>query len=148
MKTFVTTVALAALAFTPAAMAQEEHRIEMRNVGSDAQPMVFQPAYVEAQVGDTIVIVNAMGAHNAQTIEGVWPDGAETFVGAMNQDVTFTVTEEGLYGIKCLPHYEAGMVGLIKVGSGEAPNYDAAAAVEHPGRAAARMATMMEQAAG
>lgn len=147
MKTTFLCGALAALALAPAALA-EEHRIEMRNIGSDAQPMVFQPAFVQAEVGDTIVIVNAMGAHNVQTIEGVWPEGADSFVGSMNQDMTFTVTEEGLHGIKCLPHYEAGMVGLIKVGSGEAPNHGAAAAVEHPGRAAARMASLMEQAGG
>lgn len=107
--------------------------------------MVFEPAFVQAEVGDTIVIVNAMGAHNAQTIEGIWPEGAETFVGAMNQDVTFTVTHEGFYGIKCLPHYEAGMVMLVKVGDG-ASNYDVARAVEHPGRAADRMVAMWAEA--
>lgn len=144
MKSLILTAVLGAALIVPAAIA-EEHVVEMRNIGSDAQPMVFEPAFVQAEVGDTIVIVNAMGAHNAQTIEGIWPEGAETFVGAMNQDVTFTVTHEGFYGIKCLPHYEAGMVMLVKVGDG-ASNYDVARAVEHPGRAADRMVAMWAEA--
>lgn len=144
MKTFIASAALAAFAIAPSAFA-EEHRIEMRNIGPDAQPMVFSPSYVEAAVGDTIVIVNAMGAHNAQTIPGLWPEGAETFVGAMNEDVTFTVTAEGLYGVKCLPHYEAGMVALIRVGEGTPSNLEAAQAIEYPGRAATRMAAMLAQ---
>nr|WP_304074714.1 plastocyanin/azurin family copper-binding protein [Maricaulis maris] len=31
-----------------------------------------------------------------------------------------TFDEEGLYGIKCAPHYAAGMIVLIEVGDGEA----------------------------
>lgn len=146
MKPFLLSAVLGALAFAPHALA-EEHRIEMRNIGPDASPMVFYPDYVEAAPGDTIVIINAMGAHNAQSIEGIWPDGAETFVGEMNEDVTFTVTEEGYYGIKCLPHYEAGMVALIKVGA-TAPNLDAARAIEHPRRAGPRMIALWERAEG
>ena len=146
MKSLILTAVLGAALIVPAAIA-EEHVVEMRNIGRDASPMTFSPSYVEAQVGDTIVIRNAMGAHNAQTIEGIWPEGADTFVGAMNQDVTFTVTHEGYYGIKCLPHYEAGMVMLVKVGDG-ASNHEAARAVEHPGRAADRMEAMWTQAEG
>lgn len=144
MKPLLFSAVLGALVFAPSALA-EEHVIEMRNVGPDASPMVFAPDFIEAQVGDTIVIVNGSGAHNAQTIEGMWPDGADTFIGEMNQDVTFTVTHEGYYGIKCLPHYQAGMVMLIKVGDGS-PNHEAARAVEHPGRAATRMDSMWARA--
>jgi len=147
MKTLFLSAALGALALTPAAAAQNEtHEIQMLNFSSDRQPMVFEPAYIEAEVGDTITFVNAMGAHNAQTIDGMTPDGVDGFVGAMNQDVSFTLTEEGVYGIKCLPHYAAGMVALIKVGDGPAPNLDEAASVRHPGRAQLRMAALLELA--
>lgn len=146
MKKLILSAALGAMVLAPAAFAQEEHRVEMRNAGSDRQPMVFEPAYLEIAPGDTVVFVNAMGAHNAQSIPGMWPEGAEEFVGAMNQDATYTFTEEGVYGIKCLPHYGAGMVALIKVGDGEAPNLAEAAGVRQPGRARQRMADMIAQA--
>jgi pseudoazurin len=145
MKTLILSAALGAMALTPVAMA-EEHEIRMLNAGSDRQPMVFEPAYLEVAVGDTVTFVNAMGAHNAQTIDGMIPEGADGFAGAMNQDVSFTVTEEGLYGIKCLPHYGAGMVALIKAGDGEAPNFEDASSVRHPGRARTRMADLLAQA--
>lgn len=145
MKNLFMAAALGALAMTPAALA-EDHEIRMLNAGSDGQPMVFEPAYLEVAPGDTVTFVNAQGAHNAQSIDTMLPDGAESFVGGMNQDVSFTPTEAGLYGIKCMPHYGAGMVALIKVGDGEAPNFDDAASVRHPGRARARFETLIEQA--
>lgn len=145
MKNLFLAAALGALALTPAALA-EDHEIQMRNVGSDGQSMVFEPAYLEIAPGDTVTFVNAQGAHNAQSIDTMLPEGAESFVGGMNQDVSFTPTEAGLYGIKCLPHYGAGMVALIKVGDGEAPNFDAASGVRHPGRARTRFEALLEQA--
>lgn len=148
MKELLMAAALGAVALAPAASAQgETHEIQMLNFGPDRQPMVFEPAYLEVSPGDTVTFVNAMGAHNAQTIDGMLPQGAEGFVGEMSQDVSFTVTEEGVYGIKCLPHYGAGMVALIKVGDGAAPNIEAASSVRHPGRARSRMAELLEQAA-
>ncbi len=146
MKKLILCAALGAMVMAPAAFA-EEHVIEMRNMGSDRQSMVFEPAYLEVEPGDTVTFVNAMGVHNAQTIDGMLPEGVEGFVGDMNSDISFTASEEGLYGIKCMPHYGMGMVALIKVGDGEAPNLAAAASVRHPGRARMRMADLLEQAA-
>jgi len=145
MKKLILSAALGAMVMAPAAFA-EEHVIEMRNTGSDRQPMVFEPAYLEIAPGDTVTFVNAMGVHNAQTIDGMLPEGVEGFVGDMNSDVSFIASEEGLYGIKCLPHYGMGMVALIKVGDGEAANLEAAASVRHPGRARGRMADLLAQA--
>ncbi len=148
MKKLIFSAAMGALVIAPAAMAQdaETHEIRMLNAGSDRQPMVFEPAYLEIAPGDTVTFVNAMGAHNAQSIDGMWPAGAAEFIGAMNQDATYTFTEEGVYGIKCLPHYGAGMVALIKVGEGDAPNLEAAAGVRQPGRARNRMADLIARA--
>lgn len=145
MKKLLLSAALGAFALTPAALA-EDHEIQMLNVGADGQPMVFEPAYLEIAPGDTVTFVNAQGAHNAQTIDGMLPEGAEGFTGGMRQDVSFTPTEEGVWGIKCMPHYGAGMVALIKVGDGEAPNLDAAREVRHPGRAGQRFEDLFAQA--
>ena len=43
--------------------------------------------------------------HNAETIPGMLPEGADPFKGAINEEVVYTVEAEGVYGIKCLPHY-------------------------------------------
>ena len=145
MKKLVLSAALGALALTPAALA-EDHEIQMLNVGSDGQPMVFEPAYLEIAPGDTVTFINAQGAHNAQTIDGMLPEGAEGFVGGMRQDVSFTPAEEGVWGIKCMPHYGAGMVALIKVGEGEAANLAEAQEVRHPGRARGRFEALFAQA--
>jgi hypothetical protein len=44
-----------------------------------------------------------------------------------------TLTQEGVYGYKCLPHYGLGMVGLIVVGDVNV-NLTTAQAVKHRGR--------------
>ncbi len=146
MKNLLLFAALGALALTPVAFA-EDHEVQMLNAGSDGQPMVFEPAYLEVESGDTVTFVNAMGAHNAQSVDGMLPEGVEGFRGGMNQDVSFTVTDKGVYGVKCMPHYGAGMVALIKVGDGDAANLDEARSVRHPGRARDRFEALFEQAA-
>lgn len=45
------------------------------------------------------------------------PAQAEPFRSQINEDFTVTLTEPGLYGIKCSPHYAMGMVMLIEVGT-------------------------------
>lgn len=145
MKHLLIAAAFGALAVSPAALA-EDHEIQMLNMGAEGEPMVFEPAYLEIEPGDTVTFVNAQGAHNAQTIDGMIPEGGEGFRGGMRQDVSFTPTAEGVWGIKCMPHYGAGMVALIKVGDGEAPNLEAASEVRHPGRARGRFADLFEMA--
>ncbi|TIV43623.1 MAG: pseudoazurin, partial [Mesorhizobium sp.] len=71
--------------------------------------------------------------HDAQSIKGMVPDGAEPFKGKMNEEVTVTLTQEGVYGVKCAPHYGMGMVALIAVG--KPVNLDTATAVKHSGKA-------------
>jgi pseudoazurin len=64
------------------------------------------------------------------------PDGAEGWQGAMNQEVSVTLDEEGVYVYKCTPHAALNMAGVIQVG--EPTNYDAAkAAVQELTAAAA-----------
>jgi pseudoazurin len=61
----------------------------------------------------------------------------------MGDDYVLTLTAEGLYGIKCTPHYAMGMVALIQVG---APvNLEAAAAVVQKGKAKSRFEPLFAQ---
>ncbi|MGZ8416750.1 MAG: plastocyanin/azurin family copper-binding protein [Methyloceanibacter sp.] len=69
-----------------------------------------------AAPGDTIKFVAVDQFHNAETILEIWPEGAAPFQGELSKDVTLTVEKEGVYGIKCLPHFLMGMMALVLVG--------------------------------
>lgn len=140
------TIAAAALALSAIAGASAaEHEVKMLNKGADGEMMVFEPAYLEVAPGDTVVFLPTHPSHNAESILAMAPEGGETFRGTLNKEVRVTLTKAGVYGVKCLPHYGLGMIALIKVGDGNAPNLDAAAAVKHPARAKARMETLFER---
>lgn len=142
-KTMLLAVA-GALAMAMAAGAAEaaEHEVLMLNKGTKGT-MVFEPNFVRAAPGDTIRFVPENKGHNAETIKGMIPDGAEAFKGQMNAEVSVTLEKEGVYGVKCAPHYGMGMVALIVVG--EPVNADAAQAVKHPGKAKTAFADLFGQ---
>lgn len=98
------------------AIAAEEHVVKMLNSGSDGQFMVFEPSYLEVEIGDTVRFVATDPAHNAQTIPEIWPEGAAMFKGEMSKDVTLRIEKPGVYGVKCLPHYPMGMIALVVAG--------------------------------
>jgi pseudoazurin len=131
MRTFAALLAAAAL--TAGAAEAATHEVRMLNRG-EAGAMVFEPAFVKAEPGDEIVFVSTDKGHNAESIEGMLPAGVAAFKSKLGEDFTLTVTENGVYGIKCTPHYAMGMVALIQVG--EAGNADEAKAVPHRGKAA------------
>ena len=92
-----------------------EIEVQMLNKGSDGQKMVFEPALIRANVGDTITFLPTQKGHMAASMKGMMADGGK-FKGKTNKPVSYTVTEEGLYGIKCTPHMANGMVAIIVVG--------------------------------
>jgi pseudoazurin len=97
--------------FTSAA----NHEVKMLNSGVEGF-MVFEPAVVKAAVGDTVTFKATDMAHNSASIEGMIPEGANAWNGAMSQDVTVTVNKEGVYVYQCTPHSMMAMVGVIQVG--------------------------------
>jgi pseudoazurin len=106
--------------------------------------MVFQPDYIEAAPGDTVTFIPTDKGHDAESIKGMIPEGAEPFKGKINQEITVTFDKEGLYGVKCTPHFGMGMIALIKVGT--PVNADEVAAVKLPGKAKTKMAELLTQA--
>lgn len=133
-------LAMGLVVLAPPAFA-EEVTVHMLNKGAKG-PMVFEPDLVRIAPGDTVHFVATDKTHNAETIKGMIPDGAEPFVGKTNADVTVTFDQAGVYGIKCKPHYAMGMVALVVVG--EPTNLDAAKAVKNPGKAGKVMAALFE----
>ena len=134
--------ALAVLTFAGGAAA-EEHVVEMLNKGEKGA-MVFQPNLVHAAPGDTVKFVPTDKSHNAESIKGMIPEGAESFKSKMNEELTVTFDKDGVYGVKCAPHYGMGMVALIVVG--QPVNADEAKAVKQTGKAKAAFAELFGQA--
>src|SRR5262245_46862337 len=93
-----------------------EVEVKMLDKGTEGV-MVFEPALVKIAPGDTVKFVSVNKGHNVESIKGMLPEGAEPFVGKVSQDIVVTFDKPGAYGVKCLPHYGMGMVGLIVVGT-------------------------------
>lgn len=114
-----------------------EHEVHMLNVG-EAGSMVFEPAFVKAEPGDVIRFIPTDKSHNVESIKGILPEGVEAFKSKVNEAYDLTVTEAGLYGVKCTPHFGMGMVALVQVG--DAPsNLEAASTAKLPKKARERM---------
>ena len=99
-----------------------EHEVKMLNSGADGI-MVFEPAVIKISKGDTVNFVATDMSHNSASLDGMIPAGADSWNGALSQDISITFTEEGVYVYQCTPHAMMAMVGVIQVG--EAVNLDA-----------------------
>jgi pseudoazurin len=143
VKTTLMAAVLVGLGTLPSLAA--EHVINMLNKGADGAPMVFEPSFVRAAVGDTIKFVPVDKGHFVVTLPGMWPEGVAPAKSVINKEFVYTVEQEGLFGWKCTPHYAMGMVALVQVGT--APVADAAKALKLPGEAGKRMAAALEKAA-
>lgn len=133
------TAMLTATSFAAAA----EIEVKMLNKGSDGGIMVFEPALVKIDPGDTVKFVAADKGHNAASIKGMLPDGAVPFVGKNGEDISVKFDQAGVYGVKCLPHYAMGMVAMIVVGT--PTNIEQAKAVPQVGKAKQMFATLFEK---
>ncbi len=143
MKAILAALALGAAVIVSGAAQAAEIEVLMLNKG-DKGAMVFVPDLILAAPGDTIRFVPTDKGHNAETIKGMLPEGAEPFKSKFNEDFRVTLTAEGVYGVKCAPHYAMGMVALIRVG--DPANVDEAKVVKHPGKAKAVFGDLFGQA--
>ena len=109
-----------------------DHQVQMLNKGEKGA-MVFQPDFIAAAPGDTVTFIPTDKSHDAESIKGMIPEGAEPFKGKMNEQITVTFEKEGVYGVKCTPHYGMGMVALVVVG--KPVNLEEAKAVKQTGKA-------------
>ena len=120
----------------------ETFEIKMLNKGETGR-MVFEPAYLAVAPGDTVTFVPASKGHNAETIKGMIPEEAKKFKSKIGKEFSVTLTAEGLYGVKCTPHYSMGMVALIQVGA--ATNLSQVSAVKQRGKSKARFEPLFAQ---
>jgi pseudoazurin len=121
-----------------------EVEVKMLNKGA-AGVMVFEPAYVRVQPGDSVKFVATDKGHNAESIDGMLPDGAAPIAGKLGEDAAVTFDRPGVYGVRCKPHYGMGMVAMVVVGT--PANIDQAKAVSHPGKAKSTFAALFDKLA-
>lgn len=114
---------LVLLVLFPLAAQAETHTVEMLN-RNDTGPMPYAPDYLVIQPGDTVRFLPTAPGHNVATIEGMVPEDGEAFVSHIGKQVDVTFDAEGIWGIKCSPHYTMGMVMLIQVGDTPATQAD------------------------
>ncbi len=101
---------------TTMSISAAEHEVKMLNTGADGEKMVFEPEFLQIAPGDTVTFVPTDKGHNAESINGMIPEGGTEFKGKINEEISVTFDVEGAYAYKCLPHFAMGMVGLIVVG--------------------------------
>lgn len=130
--------------FSSVAALAADHQVMMLNKDTDGRAMQFEPAFLRVEPGDTVTFVPTNPSHNSETVADAIPEGAEPWKGGMNKEITVTLTEEGLYAYKCLPHFGMGMVGLIQVGD-STENLEAVESAKYPGKAKDRMAELIEE---
>ena len=116
MKNFIISVGVLIGIFFVGVSWAEEIEVKMLNKGSDGQKMVFEPALIIANVGDTVTFLPTDKGHMAASMKGMMADGGK-FKGKTNKPVSYVITSEGLYGVKCTPHMANGMVAIIAVGT-------------------------------
>lgn len=109
---------LSALLFASTAVA-EVHEVKMLNRGASGA-MVYEPDFLRLQPGDSVRFVPTHNSHNAASIDGLLPAGAEPFKSKLNQPLEVRFDVPGFYGIQCSPHVSMGMVMAIQVGEPDA----------------------------
>ncbi len=137
MRKSIITLTLLAVTALAGPVFAAEIEIKMLNAGENGA-MVFEPDFIRAAPGDTIKFVATDKGHNVESIKGMLPDGVESFKTKFGEEFVLTADTQGVYGIKCSPHYGMGMIALIAVG--EPVNLEAAKAVAHKGKAKGRFA--------
>lgn len=114
-------VAGAAFVLPTALRAQEGggtvHEVQMLNRDPETgDTMVYKPAVLQVEPGDTVRFVPTDPGHNSESTEGGIPEGAEEWSSDINEEFEITLDAEGPYAYNCRPHNTAGMVGIILVG--------------------------------
>ena len=90
----------------------ETHIVKMLN-NSDQGSMVFEPAFIKINKGDSITFEMTDAGHNAVTVAS--PEDSIPFDTEYKPSTTVQFDTNGIYLYKCTPHAMMAMAGLIQV---------------------------------
>ena len=90
----------------------ETHTVKMLNNGEQGS-MIFEPAFIKINEGDSITFEMTDAGHNAVSVAG--PTGSATFDTKYKPSTTVKFDVKGIYLYKCTPHAMMAMAGLIQV---------------------------------
>lgn len=131
-----TAVLLALPVFSMQAIA-ETYEVKMFNKDPENKKLrnVFKPAVIKIKPGDTVKFISVDKGHNAESMKGMIPEGAQKWRSKISKDFELKLDKPGVYGYRCTPHYGLGMVGIIIVeGEGWDQNLAAAKEVKQRGK--------------
>ena len=100
------------LLISNSAHAAETHVVKMLNQGA-LGAMVFEPAFIKINTGDSINFEMSDAGHNAVTVAA--PAGSVPFDTKYKPSTVVQFDTNGLYLYKCAPHAMMAMAGLIQV---------------------------------
>ena len=100
------------LLISNSAHAAEVHVVKMLNSGA-LGAMVFEPAFIKINTGDSINFEMADAGHNAVTVAA--PAGSVPFNTKYKPSTIVKFDVNGLYLYKCSPHAMMAMAGIIQV---------------------------------
>ncbi len=92
----------------------KDWQIKMLSYGEKG-PMVFEPDFIQAQVGDTVTFVPTQSGHHVKSY--VTADGQGAWSSKLNETYQISLDHEGINLYYCPPHLMMGMVGVIQVGN-------------------------------
>lgn len=92
------------------------YEVKMLNKGSDGQNMVFEPAFLKIEKGDSVKFLPTDRSHSVESLKEGTPAGAPAWKGGINKEITVKFDQEGVHVFKCLPHFTMGMIGAVQVG--------------------------------
>ncbi|MCR2039874.1 pseudoazurin [Campylobacter helveticus] len=95
----------------------KNYEVKMLDIDAKNQTMVFEPAVLHIEVGDSVTFVPTHKSHWAKSV--IVPEGATKFESKLDEKATFKFEKEGVYLYECPPHRMMNMLGFIQVGKAQ-----------------------------
>lgn len=108
VKNILTAVLAVSIYMLPSFVSAADHKIK-------AGARAFENSILYVAEGDKVQFSN-MNSHNSVSVEGLIPEGATSWAGALGENVAPAFEKSGIYSYVCQPHVGFGMVGVIIVG--------------------------------
>jgi pseudoazurin len=108
-------VAVLGLMLCAASVSAADIEIRMLDKSETEGMLAFEPSFVKAKPGDTLVFIPVNPGHNTSSL--LIPAKAESWKSAYdNKEVRIKLEKEGVYLYVCDAHKPMGMVGVVQVG--------------------------------